>query len=328
MRRFVPLAVALALGLTLAVAYSGPTSAQSGTTILKACAPSEGEIEASSLPAVVEPGNCPVGGRPIVDDEVKSVLPARGESVHVESLNISGAQELVIEHHADGAIELQKVGDDSAAVEPTTRTTSAAPRECADRAFTRLSYRVQPGLSYYFNRATTPSEITPTAAEAAVRRSTTNVANTRNACRLGDRVPVGMAYAGRTRSGAGVTASGVCGANDGKSIVSFGALSSGALAVACTNYTVGGSRPDQVTASDIKINTRPMWTTAPTASSCRNRYDLESVLTHERGHTFGLGHVSESAHGNLTMSTKVGPCDASQRTLGRGDVLGLDGKYP
>jgi hypothetical protein len=67
----------------------------------------------------------------------------------------------------------------------------------------------------------------------------------------------------------------------------------------------------------------------PTAASCRNRYDLEAVMTHERGHTFGLNHVSESGHGNLTMSTQInGPCQLTERTLGWGDVLGLDNKYP
>ena len=52
-------------------------------------------------------------------------------------------------------------------------------------------------------------------------------------------------------------------------------------------------------------------------------------MTHERGHTFGLNHVAESGHGNLTMSTIInGTCQASERTLGRGDVIGLDRKYP
>jgi hypothetical protein len=62
--------------------------------------------------------------------------------------------------------------------------------------------------------------------------------------------------------------------------------------------------------------------------SCNHRYDLESTVTHERGHTFGLGHVSESNHGNLTMSSASnGACQFSERTLGRGDVLGLANKY-
>ena len=327
MGRFIALAVALALGLVSALAYSTSSSARPDGPILRACAPSEREIEARSLPAIVEEGDCPIGDRVISDNGAKSVVPPRGESVHVETLNVSDAQELVIEHRPDGAIELAKVGDDSAAVEPERSTRATGPGECSDRAFTPLSYRVEPGLSYYFNRATTPREITRTAAETAVRRATANVANTRNACRLGDRVPVGMAYAGPTRTVANIASSGACSANDGRSVVSFGALSSGALAVACTNYIIE-TGPDRVTASDVRVNTRPAWTTAPTARSCKNRYDLESVLTHERGHTFGLGHVSESAHRNLTMSTSInGPCDASQRTLGRGDVLGLDSKY-
>ena len=51
-------------------------------------------------------------------------------------------------------------------------------------------------------------------------------------------------------------------------------------------------------------------------------------MTHERGHTFGLNHVAETGHGNLTMSPLInGPCQINERTLGRGDVLGLDRKY-
>ncbi len=58
------------------------------------------------------------------------------------------------------------------------------------------------------------------------------------------------------------------------------------------------------------------------------RYDVESTMTHERGHTFGLGDVSEASHPNLTMSSKSnGPCQTSERTLGKGDAIGLNRKY-
>jgi hypothetical protein len=50
-------------------------------------------------------------------------------------------------------------------------------------------------------------------------------------------------------------------------------------------------------------------------------------MTHERGQTFGLGHVSEKAHGKLTMSPSIRACQKSERTLGKGDVLGLNRKY-
>ncbi len=62
--------------------------------------------------------------------------------------------------------------------------------------------------------------------------------------------------------------------------------------------------------------------------SCRGLQDVESTVTHERGHTFGLGDVSESSHPNLTMSSESnGPCQTSERTLGRGDAVGLNRKY-
>jgi hypothetical protein len=57
-------------------------------------------------------------------------------------------------------------------------------------------------------------------------------------------------------------------------------------------------------------------------------WDLEGVMTHERGRTFGMGHVSETGRGKLTMSTNVnGPRQMAERSLGRGDVRGLGAKY-
>jgi len=51
-------------------------------------------------------------------------------------------------------------------------------------------------------------------------------------------------------------------------------------------------------------------------------------LTHERNHTCGLGDLSESSHGNLTVSERSnGPCQASERSLGSGDVMSMALKY-
>jgi hypothetical protein len=61
--------------------------------------------------------------------------------------------------------------------------------------------------------------------------------------------------------------------------------------------------------------------------NCISKYSVEAVVTHEAGHVFGLGHVDEAAHGALTMSPVMLTCQSSEKTLGLGDVRGLEAVY-
>ena len=143
----------------------------------------------------------------------------------------------------------------------------------------------------------------------------------------GDRVPAELTYLGDTDLVANIDGN-TCDF-DGSNVVSFGDLPGGTLATTCTWSVSNPSGYNEVRESDIKVNRADFkWTTNPRPRSCRNKYDMQSVMTHEWGHTFGLGHVSEEAHGKLTMSPLIQTCQKSERTLGKGGVLGLDNKYP
>ena len=211
-------------------------------------------------------------------------------------------------------------------------TNTRSPGECSDRAYTNRDWKVKGDPVWYFNPRTIPDELSRKSALRAIRNGTANILNMRNNCGRGNVIPgyVSLAYEGSTRDVAGIAANGDC-AFDRTTVVSFGKLPRTALAVTCSYYSTEPGRWERLHWSDIKINkTNFNWTTRPEARSCRGKkkYDLASTVTHERGHTFGLGDVSESSHAKLTMSDHSnGPCQSSERSLGLGDWKGLRGKY-
>ncbi len=329
MRRLLASGLALALAVLAVTTFARTPAAQTADRVLEACAPARETIDARALPAaVLTPERCPIAGREIEDGEVGSAVPPAGESVHAEVLTTTGAEELEIGRREDGTVELASVGKDAGA-SGGDLAKSGSPGECSDPEYTDGERRVPEGspLRYEINRASTPTELRAGDAVDAIRRAGVRVANTRSNCHMGDRVPAGLIYEGETGQGANVDGFS-CAENDGNSVVAFGDLPSGILAVTC-NWGVIRPGYDDTVASDIEVNKRDVrWTTSPRSGSCGGMYDLEGVMTHERGHTFGLGHVSETGHGNLTMSTNInGACQMAERSLGRGDVLGLGGKY-
>ena len=328
MRRLLASGLALALAVLAVTTLARTPEAQTNDRVLEACAPGKEAIDARALPATVAPERCPVGGREIKDGPVATAVPAPGEGVYAEALATGGAQELAVRRREDGAIELGLVGEETGEAGEALR--SAATRgpsaECRDTAYQSSGWRVVESLGYRINHDSVPQKLSRVAAEAAIRRAGGNVTDTHNICKMGDRVPAVLNYNGDSEAQA-IGPEG-CVGYDETNVVSFGDLESGILARTCT-YFEGEAGFDRVTGSDIQVNKADFrWTTRPNARSCKRSYDLEAVLTHERGHTFGLGHIMEMDHRYMTMSTFInGPCQSSERSLGRGDVLGLDRKY-
>ena len=119
-----------------------------------------------------------------------------------------------------------------------------------------------------------------------------------------------------------------CETSDGVNVVSFGRVD-GRRAVTCTwGYDDGGTFA-RITSSDTRLNEDLRWYIDVERGSCYDQFSIEAVMTHEFGHTFGLGDVGpEEDHAWLTMSPELnGKCQNSEASLGRGDVWGVQSLY-
>jgi hypothetical protein len=213
-------------------------------------------------------------------------------------------------------------GVETAAHQAATAGTATQPRlagtpaSCADGAYTLSGYKVVGGISFGYNPAGVPAGIAKTAG-TAVRNSLLSVAAGANRCRYTARLNTSATYTGASTRRPQVNTAGACTGNDRVNVMGWGTLPTGYLAITCI-YFAGG----KVINADTMINRRYTWSTA-TPPHCNNTWDLQSVLTHEVGHTFGLSHVDYTAHGSAVMATLINPCDTTKRLLGRGDYAAL-----
>ena len=206
-------------------------------------------------------------------------------------------------------------------------TRSGGSSACGDYHYNSWDSRLSHYIRWYFNARTTPSGMSKLRVLVAMGRAGGNVSRVRDSCGVADNVPAVLRYVGTTAKSVNMGTGGVCGANDHKSVVGFGDLPDYRTGSACVWAWIVDGR-DRINSSDVRLNKADYKWTARVTGSCRGRQDVESTMTHERGHTFGLGDVSESHHPYLTMSAgSNGPCQISERSLGRGDAIGLNRKY-
>jgi len=187
-----------------------------------------------------------------------------------------------------------------------------------DQAYSLAGYRYTGTLQWRFNAASVPAGLPVDEVLAIVQRAFDNVTDARNLCGRPDDVTASARYLGTTNAAA-------CPERHFRnfSVVGFGPLDDGDLAFMCP-WTYRDETRLLVT--DIIINSNEQWA-LPLASCTGDQVMLEAVMTHEVGHAFGLDHVRQRRHPDLTMRPRIGPCDNGPSTLGLGDVLGLEELY-
>lgn len=257
-------------------------------------------------------------------------VPQPGETVVADAdapdTSPIGSQDLVVANTA-GQVFVNDCGNDSQP-QGTPLGSAASPAACSDSVYNLVNHKWKSTFYWYFDAPTTPSNLTADNAEAWVKDGRQAIVRAYNDCGMTDTVTAAQQYQGRTSTDANINAAGDCGARDGTSVADFSVVPSAYLAVTCTWSVPDTQGPNKAVESDASLNNGYRWWAGGSCPLLSNAYSVRTVMTHESGHTFGLGHVSESTHGNLTMSTAInGACQESEYTLGRGDVLGLKARY-
>ncbi len=339
MRRSAAVAgVLFALLSTLQVLPAGAARERRGLDVCRG----SGSIRAARLPSRVSHETCDLVGRDIRSGSLRVEVPSPGEGVAAAALRTDGERELTVVTELDGDVLI----DDGSSAPATTSTTGAtlttAPAPCDERGIVGcldpcqddnfhvngLNARVKEKQPWFFKASSTPSTMTRAQALTEIKAGTKNILNVKNDCSLGDVVSQTAPYKGVTAQGTGITVVGGaedCASANGKSVVDFGALGAQTLGLACSHYSARRlAGPWFIVESDIRLKKTTPWTLVPDDPACTGQYDLLGVMTHERGHAFGLGHADNAIeHVPQTMFPAVFDCNGYARTLGKGDRAGL-----
>lgn len=329
-------AAAVVMAGTLSGFAHMPTTTMASANVLESPCPEPepdgtiDELDADGADAV----SCDLVGVPVESFTGGSVeVPDIGEvtTLILDASAPGDSYEFAVAVADDGTIDAETViaSEISADQEESSGSSSAASVtgcEQLDYVTFAKKWYTNP-ISWKMNVGSVPDYLNTADAVNAIRSGATNIANTHNDCGLGDIMPRSFSYQGDTNlvAGINVNAAGdlVCANENGQNTVSFGNLGNANAAVC--SYASPHAGRNSIYEFDMKWNdTANYFTFTPANPNCVGRIDMESTATHEFGHVVGLGHSGQS---RLTMWGSSQNCSSHKRTLGHGDIRGLQALY-
>jgi len=328
------------------------------------CGPKQ--VQAKDLPKTVSPAQCDLRGVAVTDGLAGAVVPDPGTVVESYVMRVDGPEEsFAIQTAPDGTVTLLGVGDDPIAPDPSATNAPASDSgspaqpvtaavdpsvdpdvidpdagniqgdECTD-GFYRLENTggEHDTHKWYMHASTIPGYfgVDNATVIARIREGGAHITHGTTDCSSVSLQPnLSISYQGTTTKTLQMSTDGTtCNAHgDAQNTVGFGSMPSTSAAETCNWKTL--FPPAELTESDLRINSNQdeakFFGTDSKPGTCSNLYDLEGIATHERGHTFGIDDLDAANHPNLTMRGVAPRCSLELRSLGKGDILGLNDMY-
>jgi hypothetical protein len=332
------IAVAALTAVPLSGPSAGPCPARTG-----------GTVAASALVSPVSLNACRMAGVTVTNGTLAVDVPRdEGESVLAAGSGRGGHPAVLAVTRANGAVlavawppdedelaprpqvsGIERLGRADANAPPTRGPAAPQPESggrstrCQDGAGTWLGMRWQGPYRWSLRTTGVPGYLGSIArVRDAIENAGQAVDDGRNDCGLDGGLGLKQRYVGESDRDANIRPNGACGQRDQRNIVAFGQLDGGLLALTCLWWSRGRTME-----ADVRVSDAPGMFTVDPDAGCTNQWDLQGTVTHEFGHVFGLGHVSYSAHGDLTMSDGLPACSSRFRALGLGDFETLRAQY-
>jgi hypothetical protein len=300
-------------------------------------------LQLDDLPEGSSAFECDAVGRTVEFSEgmVLEVPPAR-VTVGASGIDANGmGSSFAISTAADGEITYEVPGGgkmlaiptEAAVVDEDHALATSETKGCNYADYGLIGASWTQGYVWYIGDGRRPDSMTTSQVTEAFFDAANAIVDSRNPCGYSDEVTADWSYGGGSgyesdmRLVDGGTKCYDYDDRDEWSVVDFGDLANHGrpwVAYTCTYWY----RSSMVEA-DVRFNVVDhSFTGFPRSDNCNNeKYDLQSVATHEFGHVWGLDDLYSFAARYQTMYGYMYKCRLLARSLAKSDVLGLRSMY-